>query len=161
MTVVALVGVLAGLGPAVPVSAGPPEFTVELSIDPTSGPAGSTISITGRCLWGATPGTSMSLIMYVVPGQGIPPTYTSPPLLPVQVNGDVVGELTVPDHFPRGDYSLVAECAVDDQVLPVDATATFFVTEGGTVATELPTTTDPTTGAATDPGRRAGPRYTG
>jgi hypothetical protein len=74
MTMVALFGVLAGLGPAVPVSAGPPEFTVELSIDPTSGPAGSTVTVTGTCLFGDVPGDEFGINMYATPGQGLPPT---------------------------------------------------------------------------------------
>jgi hypothetical protein len=134
---------------------GPPSIT--LTIDPTSGPAGTAIAASGECFEdsvGACDGVIVSLI---------DPTDTVVDEFSIFENEvDYAGELTVPDDATCGEYTVLAE-GDENETIIVDTSATFQVTTDCPPPTseEPPPTDAPSTSAAAAAAAATRPTFTG
>lgn len=121
----------------------PPADTYSVSVAPSVVRPGATLSYDGTC-WTESIGAAQQVRLYVrrsVPlGSGLTP-YGFVEVVPVETSGEFSGVVRVPADAPTGDWKMVTQCEIEDQV-PGGAEAPFTV-DGPPVVTTTTSTTVP------------------
>jgi hypothetical protein len=144
-----------------------PETLGPVAVNPTSGPSGTVISVSGEGCDGDASGFEawLTLVAYD-PDHGVPFTVLDESVV-VPENGDWSGELTVPDGAdPDVDTYVLAECTYDEgegylgeyDSVPFDVTGETTATTA-TTAPEAPQAPAPVAPVATPVVRQ--PSFTG
>jgi hypothetical protein len=128
-------------GPPIPTTSGPPADTYSVSVAPSAVRPGGTLSYDGTC-WTESIGAAQQVRLYIrrsVPlGSDLAP-YGFVEVVPVQATGEFSGVVHMPVDAPSGDWKMVTQCEIEDQV-PGGAEAPFTVAGPPIVTTTTSTT---------------------
>jgi hypothetical protein len=150
------VGAAVLFGPGLPARAGGLP-SISLTIDPTSGPAGTVITASGECFEDSTSQAACDgvVVSLIDPADAVVDEFSI-----FENEPDYEGELTVPDDATCGEYTVLAEGDENESII-VDTSEVFQVTTDcpPPSSEEPPSSEAPSTSAAAAATTR--PTFTG